>query len=103
MDSGMVMSLVVLVAVVLVFVYKVFYEKEPIEDWGGAISTVRDAVYLVEKYAPAADQLVSIGAMKKEDRLEYVIDLVLSHLDDMDSKQVRGIVEWWVATQKWAE
>jgi hypothetical protein len=29
--------------------------------------------------------------------------MVMSHLDDMDSKQVRGIVEWWVATQKWAE
>lgn len=65
-----------------------------------AVDTFWRVSQLVGTYATAADQLLSIGALKKEDRLEYVIDMVLKYTDELDIAQIRGIVEAWVADRK---
>lgn len=65
-----------------------------------AIDSFRDAVALVDRYAPAADQLVAIGELQPEQRRAYVIEMVKSYLPDVDIEQVKGIVEAWVAKAK---
>lgn len=58
------------------------------------------AAHVVAQYAPAADQLVKLGELEKDERLEYVIGMVLSFVHGLDLEQIRGVVEAWVVENK---
>ena len=98
--SSWIVMVVAALAVGGMYTYQVLVLRRPVVQWHEALDTFRDAVALVEKYGPAADQLVAIGKLDKDARLGYVTGMVLSYLKDIDPEQVRGIIEWWVASQK---
>lgn len=99
MESTLIEFVVGLVILVVV-IYRTRTGQGGAKTVAGAIDKFYATTRLVETYAAAADQLLSIGAIAKEDRLEYVIDMVMSYTDELDSKQIRGIVEAWVAERK---
>lgn len=71
-------------------------------DFSDAFDDYRRAVELVEKFAPAVDQLVKIKELEPEQRRAEVIEKVTELLPNIDPDTVRFLVEWWVATQKHA-
>ena len=46
------------------------------DDMEGAVGLLWQGMQVVSRYAPAADQLVAIGGMEKNQRLAYVMDMV---------------------------
>lgn len=103
MSVSDVLMLIVGLFVAGLVVYRIFIEKRLDYDFSDGLEDFRKAVALVEKYAPAADQLVAIGQLEPEARRAYVVELVMSHLVNLDPDQVIGIVEWWVAERKGKE
>ena len=98
MDSGLLYLVVTVVAIVaVVFARRDRYKLTSTEQ---AMSTFQDAMQLVRTYAPAADQLVKLGELDKEDRRDYVISMVCDVLKGIDIGQVEAIVEAWVAKNK---
>lgn len=77
-------------------------DRQNAEEWSAsdALKEFRDTIALVEKFAPAADQLVKIGELTPEARAAFVIEEVEQILDGIDPAMVRAVTEWWVATQK---
>lgn len=67
---------------------------------GDALDEFREVIELVEKFAPAVDQLVKINELKPEERRDEVIRQVREILPAVDIDLVIKAVEWWVATQK---
>jgi hypothetical protein len=57
----------------------------------------------VEIFAPAADQLVKLGELDKDERKGYVLTLVLKLLPGIDTDVVDAVIESWVATEKHKE
>ena len=102
-DLGIAIAVVTLVAIAAVTIYKIVKGGATVETFEDALALFYQAERLVETYAPAADQLVATGKLKKEDRLQYVVNLVFSYLEGLDIKQVEGIVEAWVAANKKAQ
>jgi len=102
MDNQVVGLLLVGVAIVGLVLYWVRSKRYPgnVDDDVDIFWLFHRATELVETYAPAADQLVKLGELKKEDRLDYVISIVMSLVEELDWEQVRGIVEAWVAKNK---
>lgn len=99
MDSTLVFVIVGVVMIGL-GVYWINTGQRQVDSFEDALDTFRDAYRLVETYAPAADQLVKIEAIAKEDRLDYVLDMIESYDIELDLAQVRGIVEAWVREHK---
>jgi len=103
-QEGIVDSTLVFVVVGLIMigmgVYWIKTGQREVLDFSDALDTFRQAGHLVDTYAPAADQLVKIEAIAKEDRLDYVLDMIESYGIDLDMGQVRGIVEAWVREHK---
>lgn len=92
--------LVAVVAVVVATVGAYFAGKKQGDDFtfDDALDTFHQATQLVETYAPAADQLLKTKQLPdNKAKLEYVLDLVTTWLPEIDTKQLRGIVEAWVA------
>jgi hypothetical protein len=54
----------------------------------------------VEVFAPAANQLVKIGQLDKDERKGYVMQMVFKLLGDVDSDLVDAVLEAWVGTNK---
>jgi hypothetical protein len=100
MDTQTVILLSMLIIAVAIAAYQVATGKRTIRTWNDALETFDDAARLVHYYAPAADQLVKIKELKPEERRNYVLRMVFSHLKDIDTQQVIGIIEAWVAEQK---
>jgi hypothetical protein len=44
--------------------------------------------------------LLAIGALPKDERLPYVIRMVMRYVTELDEATVRGIVEGYLASQK---
>jgi hypothetical protein len=101
MDSTLVLLLVGLLAVGA-YIWRVKLIANENKSWTAdeALVEFRQAISLVEKFAPAADQLVKIGQLQPEQRKAHVIELVESILPGVDPGLVGTIVEWWVATEK---
>lgn len=99
MDTGLVGLIVALAGVVSAAIY-IYRKGATVESVTDGIRLVWDASRLVEEFAPAADQLVKIGQLKPEDRRDYVLNLVLQYVDDIDPEAVIGLIESWVAQQK---
>ena len=82
MDSTLVFVVVGLVMIGM-GVYWIKTGQRQVDSFEDALDTFRDAYRLVETYAPAADQLVKIEAIAKEDRLDYVLDMIESYDIDL--------------------
>jgi polyhydroxyalkanoate synthesis regulator phasin len=63
----------------------------------------RQAISLVEKFAPAVDQLVKIGELQPEQRRAAVIDMVKEILPNADVELIKWVIESWVSAEKKAE
>lgn len=101
MDNTLIVFLTAL-AVIAVLIWRMSTEQVAGRRWtfSSALNEFDDAVELVRKFAPAADQLVKLGQLDKAERGDYVTELVLGVLPDIDPQLIRAIIEWWVATEK---
>lgn len=99
MDTGLWTLVVVFLGVLGAAVYLVRGGAK-VESVRDGIRLIWDASRLVEEFAPAADQLVKIGQLKPDQRRDYVLNLVLQYVDDIDPEAVIGLIESWVAQQK---
>lgn len=100
MDAGTIITIVIGLIVVGVAAYSVATGKRNVYNLPTAIAAFRHAEELVATYAPAADQLVAIKALRKEDRLSYVIRMVMRFVSTLKEDEVRGIVEGYLANEK---
>ena len=98
--TSIITTILVGVVVIGVVVWRVSKGTVQIDSPDDALRAYWDVLRLVESYVPAADQLFAIGALKKEDRLEYVLDMVFMYVDKLDIEQVRGIIEGYIARRK---
>ena len=98
MESELLYLVITVVAVVaMVFARRDRYKLTSTEQ---AMSTFQDAMQLVRTYAPAADQLVKLGELDKDERRDYVIAMVQDVLEGIHVEQIEAIVEAWVAKNK---
>lgn len=102
METGIILTVILGLAIIAVGIYQIRTGQSRVYDVPSAFQAYRRAWELVSTYAPAADQLYKIGELPKDQRLDYVIGMVLSFMDDLDIEQIRGIVEGYLATEKQA-
>lgn len=102
MDNTIVIAIVVVVGIVVTAIatYLAAGNKPRPFDFSDALDEFRQAVELVEKFAPAADQLVALQELPKNQRRTHVIEMVKKVLPNIDPKIIGMIVEWWVAIEQ---
>lgn len=100
MDVSILITIAVGLVVIGVVVYQVRQGKVVVDSPRSALRAFYEARELVETYVPAADQLFAIGALPKQERLPYVIRMVMDIVTELDEAQVRGIIEGYIAKQK---
>lgn len=64
------------------------------------IDDANDAYKLIQKFAPAADQLVKIKELPEGKRPEYVVQAVQKVLPNLDPLVIRLLLEAWVVFDK---
>jgi hypothetical protein len=69
-------------------------------DYSDALDTFRHVSDLVDKLAPAVDQLVHLGELDPAQRRARVIEEVAHILPDVDRKLVGLLVDWWCAVEQ---
>jgi polyhydroxyalkanoate synthesis regulator phasin len=104
MDSTLVFLLVGLLAVGA-YIWRVKLIAAENRTWSAddALVEFRQAISLVEKFAPAVDQLVKIGELQPEQRRAAVIDMVKEILPNADVELIKWVIESWVSAEKKAE
>jgi hypothetical protein len=100
MDANVLITVFVGLMIVGVTAYNVKRGRFYVDGPRTAMDAFYEARTLVETYAPAADQLLAIGALPKDGRLPYVIRMVMRYVTELDEATVRGIVEGYLASQK---
>jgi hypothetical protein len=100
MDTSVVITVVVGLIVVAVTAFQVQQRRYGVDSPRTALDAFYEVRSLVETYAPAADQLFAIGAIPKEERLPYVLRMVMKFVTELDEATVRGIIEGFLAEQK---
>lgn len=81
--------------------YMIRTDKVEVTDFHSALDAFWKAKELVMTYVPAADQLMKVGVLKtNEEKLNYVMEIVLEYMGDFDPDKLRGIVEWYVSVRK---
>ncbi len=93
-------------AVIIVWVWKIWLDIRSQKDnqkvWSAkdVLDDFKAAIEVIEKVAPAADQLVKLDQLGPAKRREYVVNTVSKLLPDLDPDILEALVEAWVVFDK---
>ncbi len=89
-------------AVIIVWVWKEWLRHQARQTWEAkdVLDDFKAAIEVIQKVAPAADQLVKLDQLGATKRREYVVNTVSKLLPDLDPDILEALVEAWVVFDK---